>query len=453
MSSEDKKCPGSLNKNLNSSPNSVITMWVKLEGNPDFEKFTVNKNDYPDNPTVHDLKTLLRRRFDELANISEGKIQVFTLSDPGNPQVLSPKTTLESLSITNSTELLVRYPLSDLSIKVNCRFTANKCVNKGECCIPHSSGSFSLLQECVKTEFNEKLENIPTKNLYFEYYEDKILKEQVKNEFHFNSLVNKIKRNDENELIINYFKVQVKDQKPYGDWKMKEISRIYDHAFESSEMIDKFRIEDLPELSAHFSNEELQCFFDDLKRKLYAFQVISSNEATCREYISIFLTWAVNHIRKHIDNTARLAVEIEVNGSHGYGGFGYAIFIRYILALVTEAKVMDMEKGITQNLAQIYSAVEKNQEILGNKRKFDQTGLDNYPEVIFGIVTSGTIWRFIRVSGPLKSLKVEITAEYNSGLISTIEIMNYDYAKEVLCCIARVLQAQVVNGSKRPKID
>ncbi|KAF0471130.1 hypothetical protein F8M41_025251 [Gigaspora margarita] len=106
---------------------------------------------------------------------------------------------------------------------------------------------------------------------------------------------------------------------------------------------------------------------------------------------------------------------------------------------ITEVKMMDMEKGITQNLAQIYSAVEKTQEILGNKRNFEHAGLDNYPEVIFGIVTSGTIWRFIRVSGPLKSLKIEITAEFNSGLTSIIENMNYDYAK-----YSRVLRAQVV---------
>lgn len=79
--------------------------------------------------------------------------------------------------------------------------------------------------------------------------------------------------------------------------------------------------------------------------------------------------------------------------------------------------------------------------------------MDNYPGVMFGIVTSGIIWRFIRVSGPLESLKVEITTEYNSGLTSKIEIMNYDYAKEVLFCIARVLQAQVVNDSKRPRIN
>ncbi|KAF0471129.1 hypothetical protein F8M41_025250 [Gigaspora margarita] len=151
---------------------------------------------------------------------------------------------------------------------------------------------------------------------------------------------------------------------------MKAISRIYDYAFDSSEMIDKFKIEDLPELSAHFIGKS-------------------------KDPLSIILKNYVN------------------SSSHG----------------------------------------QKDQEILGNKRKFEQAGLDNYPEVIFGIVTSGTIWRFIRVSGPLKSLKIEITAEYNSGLTSIIENMNYDYAKEVLCCIVRVLQAQVVNYSKRPSID
>ncbi|CAG8652764.1 1823_t:CDS:2, partial [Paraglomus occultum] len=39
------------------------------------------------------------------------------------------------------------------------------------------------------------------------------------------------------------------------------------------------------------------------------------------------------------------------------------------------------------------------------KRKLDETDFENSP-----------VWRFIRVTGPLGSQKVEITAEYNSGL-------------------------------------
>ena len=75
------------------------------------------------------------------------------------------------------------------------------------------------------------------------------------------------------------------------------------------------------------------------------------------------------------------------------------------------------------------------------KRKLGETDFENSP-VIFGIVTTGILWRFIRVTGPLGSQKVEITAEYNSGL-SSATFSNTQGAKDVLSHIVRVLQAQV----------
>lgn len=86
MSNEDKKRPDSPNRNPNFCPDPIITMWVKLEGNPDFEEFIVDKNDYPNNPNVHNLKTLLLKRFVKLANITEEDIQIITLSDPATPK-------------------------------------------------------------------------------------------------------------------------------------------------------------------------------------------------------------------------------------------------------------------------------------------------------------------------------------------------------------------------------
>ena len=92
------------------------------------------------------------------------------------------------------------------------------------------------------------------------------------------------------------------------------------------------------------------------------------------------------------------------------------------------------------------------QEIQLGKRKLDKTDFENSP-VIFGIVTTGILWRFIRVTGPLGSQKVEITAEYNSGLGSAT-FSNTQGAKDVLSHIVRVLQAQAQtlrNNAKRSR--
>ena len=86
------------------------------------------------------------------------------------------------------------------------------------------------------------------------------------------------------------------------------------------------------------------------------------------------------------------------------------------------------------------------------KRKLGETDFENSP-VIFGIVTTGILWRFIRVTGPLGSQKVEITAVYNSGLGSET-FSNMQGAKDVLSHIVRVLQAQAQtlrNNAKRSR--
>ncbi|CAG8593977.1 3046_t:CDS:2 [Paraglomus brasilianum] len=92
----------------------------------------------------------------------------------------------------------------------------------------------------------------------------------------------------------------------------------------------------------------------------------------------------------------------------------------------------EMEKGVAKNLIQIYSAVEEIQRL--GKRKLGETDFENSP-VIFGIVTTGILWRFIRVTGPLGSQKVEITAEYNSGLGSAT-FGNTQGAKDVLLILS-----------------
>ncbi|CAB5180814.1 unnamed protein product [Rhizophagus irregularis] len=118
-------------------------------------------------------------------------------------------------------------------IKVNLRFY----LNKDECKIPHSSSSFTLLRQAIKEKF-EKLEKTEITDLYFEYFHGNSKKREiVENEFHFNMLVNNIQLNNKQEHTINYLKVQVKGKKVYGNWKIKEVAKIYNDAFTSVETL------------------------------------------------------------------------------------------------------------------------------------------------------------------------------------------------------------------------
>ena len=136
------------------------------------------------------------------------------------------------------------------------------------------------------------------------------------------------------------------------------MAKIYDDVFTSSEAINKFNLDDLPELSPAFDPNELDNFVNQLKDKCNVFETISVNEATAHEFISVFLTCAVKHIKNNNDSTTRLAVEVDLDGRYGYGNLDYAIFIQSIYALVTEAKMTEMEKGVAQILVQIHSAIE-----------------------------------------------------------------------------------------------
>ncbi|CAB4432496.1 unnamed protein product [Rhizophagus irregularis] len=97
-------------------------------------------------------------------------------------------------------------------------------------------------------------------------------------------LVNNIQLNNKQECIINYLKVQVKGKKVYGDWKIKEVAKIYNDAFTSIETLHRFKIDTLPEASPLLESNELEDFVKQLKKKCYAFQAITSNEATTHKF-------------------------------------------------------------------------------------------------------------------------------------------------------------------------
>src|SRR5204863_7728802 len=113
--------------------------------------------------------------------------------------------------------------------------------------------------------------------------------------FQMNAFVNKMRQNDRNELVIDYLKVQVMDQKPYSEWKLDEVLlNIYHRKTGYPEFeFEKFNLDNLPPLSPQLSNEELNEIVGQLKDRKLVFQDVNNYETTAHEFISVFLVNAV----------------------------------------------------------------------------------------------------------------------------------------------------------------
>ncbi|CAG8604256.1 4939_t:CDS:2, partial [Ambispora leptoticha] len=382
-----------------SCPSSVIKVWILLEGDPDPDKLEVNISQVTD---LADFKRILKNEFEPLKKIRPQNI-VF-LNNNNTP--LPPDTCLQTLedSTTAKTPLFVRYPLSNANRK---------------CKIPHTSGSLSLLREEVVKRFKE----LQTEEFYF--FNDET-KDEIRNEYCFNILISQTELNG-NDYNIK-LKVKVGGKKSYSDWELKDVFKeILRQDYKSLSGIPRFNLNDLLSLEHPFTEDELKSFVDELQKTLNAFKKeFGINVETAREYISTFM----KTIQDHTNESVQLSVEIDLDGSHGYGPVDYMVVIVKILVLLCEAKAENMNKGTAQVLVQMHSAIEQQ---LG-KRKHGQM-----EQAMFGIVTTGKLWRFVRWTGLLEEPTVHISEEYTCNFKG-----NMESEKEVLRYIAQILQAQAM---------
>ncbi|RIA86341.1 hypothetical protein C1645_740935 [Glomus cerebriforme] len=283
----------SLNKCLrpSSSPNfcpnfskSIIKLWVQFEGNPDIMQFVLKEDDFNDMDEFNDVnldgfKSVLHEYYPLLKSVENYDIELFNESF----QFLNPATKLSSLNVVgrnSNTKIIVRYPLSSLSIKMNLKFVNNR----SECRIKHTTGSFNMLQVEAKAKF-ESLADCKLSNIYFECKEEKI-----ENTYHFTFLVENNQENGKKELSLD-LKILVRNQKSFSDWKLEEVLRnIYDYENSVLELVTvDFNLEDLPQLSLPLSNGELDKIVDQLNDKKFVFDKVNANEATAQEFISVIL--------------------------------------------------------------------------------------------------------------------------------------------------------------------
>ena len=104
--------------------------------------------------------------------------------------------------------------------------------------------------------------------------------------------------------------------------------------------------------------QEFRRFTDNLGKIATAFHDrVSSNEATARNFINPFMVEAVAKVRSKYLPT-RLAVEEDFDGSRGYGHLDYIVYCQDLAILITEAKMVEIQKGIAQNLVQLHTAAE-----------------------------------------------------------------------------------------------
>ncbi|CAG8657593.1 25265_t:CDS:2 [Gigaspora rosea] len=404
-------------------PSSIITMWTLLEGNKRATQIDLDKKNYkPHNLNLDQFTLVLQEKFAQLRNVELTNVEFLSFDEHNTLTLLPVDASLTSITTTALKPLVVRYRISDDCIKY--RFLRNSESFR----IPHSSGSWVLIREAVQNRFN----NLRNCDFYF-VAKVNSAEEEIINDFQFKSLVARTDSNSQGERFLD-LKIQIKGKKAYGDWTFKEVSNeLYNNAFNSIDSMPIFEIEEIFKIDPPLNDDDLKRFEYNLREKMRIFHnEVTINGATTREFISVFLSLAVGHVRTYNDLSTRLKVEVDLDGSRGYGVLDYGVYVQQIPVLVTEAKPHESEKAVAQTLVQLHSAAES---LLGKRKRSEQT--------MFGIMTTGRSWRFIRWNGTLESPKVEITKEQ-------ICIFEDDMkeAKKMVSYIVRVLQAQAKSLSK-----
>jgi len=107
-----------------------------------------------------------------------------------------------------------------------------------------------------------------------------------------------------------------------------------------------------------------------------------------REFISPFLISVINSFN---EPALKLLPQRRIDGSIGKGPVDYTIEYKGKVICVTEGKVTEFVQGISMNLAQLNSAAEENTR----NRKLPEDTDEQEREALYGIVSTGDVWRFL----------------------------------------------------------
>ncbi|RHZ47745.1 hypothetical protein Glove_568g2 [Diversispora epigaea] len=177
-------------------------MWILFERNTEPTKLKADISKVTD---LDDLKYKLTNEFNILKDVEPSKIVFFNYNYCSTP--IRPGTPLQSLAdnTTDTTPLIVRYPISDSSI-------------------------------VVKFGFLKKVE------------------EKIEDEYSFMNLLTKTRPNELKERVLD-LKVQTKGKKAFGDWSLKEVaSEIYNNDFDKLDKEIEKIVDQLKTKASAFKN-------------------------------------------------------------------------------------------------------------------------------------------------------------------------------------------------------
>ncbi|RUS17382.1 hypothetical protein BC938DRAFT_476283 [Jimgerdemannia flammicorona] len=223
--------------------------------------------------------------------------------------------------------------------------------------------------------------------------------------------------------------VRIEGKKAYGEWSVKDV--LHELLLGQHKSIDAIPELDIDNTFGIYNLDQQQESFlkEILRRIAKAFHyAVNSNEATARNYINPIMVEAVSAVQE-THALVRLAVEEQSDGSKGYGRFDYVILCEELAVVVTEAKMVEVQNGIAQNIAQLHTAVE-----------------------MYGIVTTGNEWRFLSWKIPTTNNSkptVLLSTPYNCSF------KDMGGVSEVLSAIIRILQSQAgdVAGQSAEEVE
>ncbi len=193
-----------------------------------------------------------------------------------------------------------------------------------------------------------------------------------------------------------FLKVQINTiQKPFSDWSLRKVCDLLrlPLAFQD---FQKFECGVDP-LNDPLAKELLVHLRTDLKYRQRTIS-INVNEASCSEYVSLFLVAAATLFGGRV----KLCPGFYIEGKYGRGPLDFCLrFLETIIGVV-EVKNQLFNQGMAQILMQTHTSLETNQ-----KRKNSEIE-GQFADKVYGIVTDGTTWRFVEctIDGDKPTFKI-----------------------------------------------
>ncbi len=225
------------------------------------------------------------------------------------------------------------------------------------------------------------------------------------------------------------------DCKPFSSYK--KIKDVLDLAKISETIDDDSQFPKLADISS--INEMVDTVYSDLERRLLACDLRGASEYTMREFISPILAGAIVLIN---ELNIKMTAEKSITGKLANGPVDYDIMYRNFHICIAEAKKVDIEYGIAQNIAQIVASRDVFIYQESRKRSHGDafTDLDINAIPSSGIISTGDEWIFSKYVCENGQWNLYLSKTYNLTLVKDTHMKIQ--IKELLQVIVGLLSFQ-----------